>query len=305
MENVFVVVVTYNGIKWIEKCLNSILNSSIDLRIIVIDNGSTDGTSEFICDKYPGIILYKQKENLGFGAANNIGMMHALKQKASFLFLLNQDAWVEKETIKNLVLAQQKEPDYGIVSPIHLNGCGNALDCNFLNYITASKCKDLISDLFLNKVKKELYEVCFVNAAGWLISRECLDKVGGFNPSFFHYGEDDNYIQRLHYHALKVGVLANEQMFHDRENRSVNVYFDDPVIAYKRNIILNMSNPSSTNSFYSEYKKLYKNVLKSLLLLKFKIMMEMIDKLTVLNSLDKKKIQSYKNESKVMKSNFI
>ena len=66
---------------------------------------------------------------------------------------------------------------------------------------------------------EEVYEVPFVMAAHWLISRDCLRATGGFSPTFAHYGEDDNYIQRAIYHGYKIGYSPKALAVHDRENR--------------------------------------------------------------------------------------
>src|SRR5690606_31512456 len=60
----------------------------------------------------------------------------------------------------------------------------------------------------------------FVNAAGWLLSRNILENIGGFDPIFFHYGEDDNYCQRAQYHGFKIGIVPNAFLLHDREDRT-------------------------------------------------------------------------------------
>ncbi len=57
----------------------------------------------------------------------------------------------------------------------------------------------------------------FVNAAIWLLSKNCIETVGGFNPCYFHYGEDDNYLERVKYHNLKIGILTTAFAVHDRE----------------------------------------------------------------------------------------
>jgi GT2 family glycosyltransferase len=88
MKRIYTIIVTYNGMKWIEECLNSILNSSIPVFIIVVDNYSTDGTIKFIKENFSKIILLQQNENLGFGKANNIGISYALKHNADFVFFI-------------------------------------------------------------------------------------------------------------------------------------------------------------------------------------------------------------------------
>ena len=212
----YILIVTHNGMKWLPKCLKS----TKLYPVIVVDNNSTDGTIDYIKSHYPEIILFEQKENLGFGQANNVGISHALNEGADYIFLLNQDAYLIEECIRKMLTLMKRHREFGILSPIHLNGDRNKLDEKFSNYLIYSKNTDFYSDYVLNKTKKEIYEVPFVNAAGWLISRNCLETVGGFDPIFFHYGEDDNYCQRVLYHGLKIGVTSDLFLSHDRENRA-------------------------------------------------------------------------------------
>lgn len=219
-KQTYIIIVTYNGVNWIEKCINS----TSGFPVIVIDNNSTDGTVDVIKAKFPEIELFSQDINLGFGPANNIGISHAFKKGAEHYFLLNQDAYLRPKSLEKLIKTQKEYPVYGVLSPIHLNGKGTRLDQYFSNYLNYKANPDFYSDFVLDKEKAEIYEVPFVNAAGWLISRTAIEKVGGFDPLFFQYGEDDNYCQRLRYHNLKVGVVPNTFILHDREERDVVSY---------------------------------------------------------------------------------
>src|ERR1700761_24513 len=130
--NIAVIIVTYNGAKWIEKCITSLLNSSFKVKIIVVDNGSTDETLNLL-EKYTEIYLLKATKNLGFAKANNEGITIGLQQNVEYIFLLNQDAWVERDTIEKLLNVAEANKEYGIISPIHLNGSYTALDLKFAN----------------------------------------------------------------------------------------------------------------------------------------------------------------------------
>lgn len=302
---VYVIVATYNPKKWIDNCLGSLKQSSYSVRTIVVDNNSTDGSGDYIKQKFSEVILIKNETNLGFGKANNIGIKKAYESGADYVFLLNQDAWIDPDAIKYLVHAHQKEPDFGIVSPMHLNGKGTALDYKFSNYINPKNCKNLYSDIFLNAIQKKIYKTEFVNAAAWLISRKCLEIVGGFNPSFFHYCEDDNYIHRIKFHQFKVGISPNSIVYHDRENNSENSYFVDQKKLYIRNIILKVSNPNNQYSFEKEYRKCYMFLCKSLMLFRFKAIKENLWKLKALNQLNKKLIVKNKSESYKVQPSFL
>ena len=305
MKNVYVIVVTYNGIKWIEECLTSLNKSSLANSIIVVDNNSNDNTVDFVKSEFPNVILLEQKENLGFGKANNIGISLAMKKGADYVFLLNQDAWVEDKTLEKLVQAHQKEQVFGIVSPMHLNGKGDELDYNFSKFIEPSKCKKLYSDIYLNTVQDKIYNAEFINAAAWLISKECIETVGGFNPSFFHYAEDDNYIQRLKFHNINVGVVPNAIVFHDRAKRVENIFFEDVKTIYRREIIFKISDPFVEYSFYSEYWKIFRTIIKSFFSLRINELKVCFSKIIILNGLNKTQVVKNRIESKKSQPSFL
>ena len=218
MYNVYVIVVTYNGSKWINKCLNSLTASSIPTRIIVVDNASKDGTPNLIRNQFPGVEILQAQGNLGFGKGNNIGLRKALHENADYVFLLNQDAWVEPDSIQTLITTHEDNPTYGILSPVHLNGSGDALDYMFSHWMTPSKTPSFYSDLFVNKLQP-IYKTEYVNAASWLIPRTCIETVGGFDPIFPQYGEDDDYINRVVHHGFSVGIVTGAKIYHDRKDR--------------------------------------------------------------------------------------
>ncbi|WP_029272121.1 glycosyltransferase family 2 protein [Flavobacterium sp. KJJ] len=215
-----VIIVTYNGMKWIKNCLESILKSTIPISIIVVDNCSNDGTVEFIKVNFPRVNLIEQRENLGFGKANNIGISLALKASSEYVFLLNQDAFIEENTIEKLIEVSQQNLKYGILSPIHADGDGTKLDESFCYYIGKSCGQSFISDLILNKTKKDIYSLPMINAAAWLIPKITLENVGGFDTSFFLYGEDDNYCQRVLYNNFQIGIVPTAFIRHDSDNNN-------------------------------------------------------------------------------------
>lgn len=221
LKRILIVIVTYNAQKWISRCLDSIKTSSIETEVFIVDNGSTDGTQEFIKKHFPEVEFVQSKENLGFGRANNIGLQKALDEGFDYVYLLNQDAWLMQDTIQTLINVHRAHPEYGVLSPMQIQANAKHFDKNFLNnVIRVAQIGDenLEEGIFFNNLS-DVYKVDFVMAAHWLISRECLEIVGGFSPTFPHYGEDDNYLQRCQYWGLKVGIVPSARAVHDRENR--------------------------------------------------------------------------------------
>lgn len=213
MNSIYIIIINYNGKQWIRQCLDSCEGYNV----IIVDNNSSESSIRIIENEYPDVILLKQQKNLGFGQANNLGISYALKKGCDYVFLLNQDAYLEKGAIERMIAVHKNNLEYGILSPIHLNGEGDKLDKNFSDYLKYDNNNIILRDAFKN-VLNDLYPVPFVNAAAWLLPRETFQKIGGFDPIFFHYGEDDNYCQRVIYHNLKIGIVPDTFVKHDREN---------------------------------------------------------------------------------------
>ena len=135
-NKILVIIVTYNAMKWAEKCFTSLRNSSVTSDVIVVDNGSTDGSQEFIHEHFPEVELIENKENLGFGRANNIGLRKALEDKYEYAYLLNQDAWVLPNTFEELIAVSEKHPEYGVLSPMQLKAVFNGLE-TFMKYLSS------------------------------------------------------------------------------------------------------------------------------------------------------------------------
>ena len=215
-RNIYIVITTFNGEDTLRCCLDSLRKCSQLVKTVIIDNASTDHTVEII-RSFPDVIFFPQEKNLGFGRANNIGMKYALENGADQVLLLNQDAWINEETIQILSDFASANPEFGIVSPLHLNADGTEIDNKVVMYLTKDQ-NDYVSDLYLGSVKTS-YEVKFINAACWLLSRKCIESVGGFDDLFFIYGEDDDYCHRARKKGFKVGIIPQAVIYHARTGR--------------------------------------------------------------------------------------
>lgn len=204
-QKVVVIIVTYNGSKWLNSCLQSLEKSILPVSVIAIDNASSDNSVE-ILKQFSFVEVVESITNLGFGKANNIGMHKALEQNFDYYFLLNQDTWIESDTIHNLVAVALENEKFGIVSPMHFSPDEISLDANFEMYWKRKT----------NSISEFVDEVPFVNAAAWLLSKKVIEKVGYFEPLFNHYGEDRNYADRVCYHGFKIVVIKNSKIYHDR-----------------------------------------------------------------------------------------
>lgn len=233
------IIVSYNFMPWIDRCLPSLLQSIQPTDILVVDNASADETVSTIQTRYPQVRLIVNAQNLGFGRANNIGMQIALDEGYDGVLLINQDAWLAPDALEQLVAASMHYPDYGIISPKHLTGDGSKLDPGFAKYIdhsplTIENEKQPTNDddqlLSSPNEKKDnrnewangqrlMVNLPFINAALWYIPTSVIKKVGLFAPLFYHYGEDKDYANRMHYHGYQIGYVPTAIGYHDRAER--------------------------------------------------------------------------------------
>lgn len=202
------IIISYNFSRWIRPCLDSLMQSETPTDILVVDNASSDNSVAIIRSEYPQVRIIENKDNSGFGHANNIGFQIALQEGYDFVLLLNQDAWIDKDLLGELTRLSDEFNDFGILSSVHLTGDRKDID-------KGSPGEYILKD----QSKTDLIEVPFINAAIWLIPIQALKKAGGFSPLFRHYGEDVDFVNRMHYHGFKIGYCPYVCGCHDRAKR--------------------------------------------------------------------------------------
>lgn len=200
MKRVLVIVVTYNGLRWLDRCLGSVAGggrseSAMTVDLFVVDNDSTDGSADYVQAHFPKAKLVRSAENLGFSKANNLGMQYALDHGYDYVYLLNQDAWLESGAMEKLVEAAEAHPEYAVLSPLQMTDGYKDVDRLFKKDKTPP-------------------------AAHWLVSVEAIRKIGLFDETLFPlYGQDDNWCHRARYHGYKIGIIPEARAVHDRAQR--------------------------------------------------------------------------------------
>lgn len=231
MKKIATIIVTYNGEKWIKKCLDSIVNSPYPTDIFVVDNCSTDQTLSIV-KKFP-VQIDALNFNSGFGYANNFALKKLMNSGYDYFFLINQDLYLESNVIEKLLNFSESNPEFGIIAPIQFDGEGKNIDTNFQQYIK------------LSEEKEYFYETSFCNAAAWLITKECLQKVGFFSAYFPHYGEDRNYCERANYHQFKIAIAKDTKVLHDRTQKMTT---EKAIKLAKIKLLTIFLNPNKTKS---------------------------------------------------------
>ena len=221
MSDVSAVVVTYNAAPWIERCLDSLRGTGAE--VIVVDNGSTDGTVELVREKFPEARLLEE-ENRGFGAGNNTGM-HAAS--GDFFLLLNADAWVVGDAVERLVGFAESRPEAAVVGPKLLNPDGT-LQRSVRGF--PSVWRIATEYLFLRKLAprsrllnafygagfdhESVREAEFLGGACLLVRRAAFEAVGGFDEDFFMMSEEVDWCYRFRQAGWKVLFYPGAEVVH-------------------------------------------------------------------------------------------
>lgn len=201
MPSVSIIIVSYNVRYYIEQCLNSVLRSVPDAQIFVVDNDSSDGSVEYLRKHFPNIEIIANDFNAGFGCANNMALA---KSTGKYILFLNPDTVVAERTIPGCIEYMEAHPETGAVGVRMQYGNGQfalesrrSLPTPSVSFWHMTGLGRLFkrSRLFaryhltyMDSSKECPIEV--VSGAYMFVRKEALDKTGGFDESFFMYGED-------------------------------------------------------------------------------------------------------------------
>ena len=186
---VSVLVIVYNNLDDLEDCLSSVLDSDYpNVEIIAVDNASTDGSPDFIRQKFPSVKLVGYALNLGFCEANNRAFRLA---KGYFILLLNPDTHLPRDTISILVNRMEKDPQIGILAPkmlflqerVVINSAG--LQSNRIFY----SCDRGFLEYDRGQYNEEASVISACGGA-MFVRKAVIDKIGLFDSKYFMYYED-------------------------------------------------------------------------------------------------------------------
>ena len=196
---VTIIILNWNGKEDTIECLESLKHITYpNYEMLLVDNGSTDGSVECFREKYPGIEIIETGENLGFAGGNNVGIRRAMDEEADYVLLLNNDTVVDPEFLGELVKVAESNISIGIVGPkIYYYDYGGRKD---VIWFAGGKMLRRIGQPFhdgLHKIDKGQYgklkNVDFITGCALLVKKEVIDKIGLLDVDYFAYFEDLDY----------------------------------------------------------------------------------------------------------------
>jgi GT2 family glycosyltransferase len=220
-SDVAVVVVTYDALPWIERCLESVAG----LPTVVVDNGSRDGTVELLRRRFPEVRVI-ESENRGLGAGWNIGIRAT---ESRYVLILNADAWLLEGALERLVAFADSEPRAAVVGPRLLNVDGSlqrsvrgfptlwrlATEYFFLRKL-APRSRALNAFYAGGFDHDEVREAEVVMGACMLVRREAIEEVGPLDEDFFLFSEETDWCHRFRRAGWSVLFFAGAECVHVR-----------------------------------------------------------------------------------------
>jgi N-acetylglucosaminyl-diphospho-decaprenol L-rhamnosyltransferase len=202
VDGVNAVVVTFNALPWVERCLESVRG----LETVVVDHGSTDGTLDLVERRFREVTLLR-RENRGYGAGLNAGVQAT---SGRHVLLLNSDAWAKEGAVQRLLAFAESHPRAGLVGPRARNPDGSlqrtvrgfptlwrlATEYFFLRKL-APRSQALNAFYAAGFAHDEPRRVDWLMGFAMLVRREAFEAVGGFDEQFFLFSEETDLCRRL------------------------------------------------------------------------------------------------------------
>jgi GT2 family glycosyltransferase len=267
---VSVIIINYNTFELTIKCIETVLRETkgVEIEIIVVDNGSTETDPERFKEHFPGILLVKSKENIGFAKGNNLGILHS---SGEHLLLLNSDIEFRNDVCTILTSYLKKNKEVGVVTGKLLypngriqNNCQrfpnwkvSLFELLRLQKILKKKGGDyLLGPFFLYDKRKE---VDWVWGTCMMFRKKDLSLFPAkvLNEDFFMYGEDMQWCLEFKRIGKKVVFLPEAEVIHYLGGSNM----------VKRNLMQEQNLDQILTSYYSPFHKKLIKVLNKLLIL--------------------------------------
>lgn len=233
MPRVMIIVLNWNGLADTLECLESLAHLDYPAyEVVVVDNGSTDGSVEAIRVRFPRVTLIETGENLGFAGGNNVGLRYALKLGADYALLLNNDTVVAPDFLRLLVQTAEADPAAGIAGPTIyyydqprvIWSAGGAID-----WQRGQTWMMDVNERDVGQFGQEPRQVDFVTGCALLVKRAVLERGGLLDERFFVYYEETEWCVRTRRAGFKIVHVPPAHIWH---KISPAAQADSPLIHY-------------------------------------------------------------------------
>jgi hypothetical protein len=219
-DRVLALIVTYNGENYIEDCLKSLLQQTISIDILVVDNASEDRTRKIIDEYFTNVKLINVGYNSGFAHANNIGLKYAIDENYDYVLMINEDTIAEKTLVSELI--KNANNNTATIPKIFSDPFKKTIWYAAGN-IDFKTCKaSNVQDEY--RYTDQCLNVNFMTGCCMLLHTAIIKKVGFFDEDFFMYYEDTDLSLRMYENGINMIYVPSTSIWHRIQNRRFRPY---------------------------------------------------------------------------------
>jgi GT2 family glycosyltransferase len=216
---IFIIVLNFNGRDVLTQCLSSVYQSDyLNFEVVVVDNNSSDESLEQAKKSFSRAYFIKNSENFGFSRGNNMGIRFALEKFAEYIFILNNDAVIEKTTLSEMVQAIQKNDSAGIASPVILDAdnrtvwfAGGTIDWRKMR---TNHVHEIRSD--------SPYQSEYISGCAMFVKKAVFREIGILDERFFLYYEDADFSMRAKKAGFDLIIVPSVRIKHLEQSNNRN-----------------------------------------------------------------------------------
>ena len=243
-----VVLLNWNQYDDTVDCLRSLYGMDYpNFRVILLDNGSSDGSGEKIEGLFPRVEMLYSSVNLGFDGGNNLGIMRALNMGCDYVLLLNNDTVLDPALLKELIEVAATDPKIGILGPkiyyydepdvLWWAGCSLNISPNgMFSFSQEGNCQKDVGQF------DEVVDVDGAIGCAMLIRREVIEKIGLLDERFFIYHEEHDYALRAISKGFRIVFVPRALLWHKVSKAMGGVHSVSQCHLWSRNWLLLMRN---------------------------------------------------------------
>lgn len=234
---VYILVLNYCSLQDTLDCVAAIRKIRYsNFRLLVIDNDSPDGSGNSLASAIPPHELIRLTRNTGYAGGNNTGFNIALADDAAYAFVVNPDVRLPPECVENYVQIMEADPQIGALNPVQLDAAGN-VDAGFSRAILSNAIP------YSGHIETEAKEASTLFGAALMLPMSTVRSVGGFDPLFFAYGEEEDLCRRIRARGLKLVVTSLSPVTHHRTKEATGASDFVLFLRLKGTYLFNLKNP--------------------------------------------------------------
>ncbi len=215
--NAYIIILNWNGLNDTIQCVESCRKLEFpSFRIVVVDNGSDDGSEVTLKKQFPWLDVLQTGKNIGYAGGNNIGIKYALEQKADYIWLLNNDTVVDPMALAELINVAETDPSIGMtgskilsyMDPSRLYYAGGWIDVDLgdSGHFGYGETDDHRYD--------DVVDTGYITGCSLLVRSSVLDLIGYMDVDYFLYFEESEWCVKAKRHGFRLGYVPKSIVYH-------------------------------------------------------------------------------------------